>query len=154
MYRTSTIWNLFNSLRAFFSKWLKWRSYSPFAKCYFVNWPHLTDEGSFARNSNFENKLRLYTFNIQCMYENVNFSFLLWNKLYLYFVTFLLRASICSCKMVECCLQSVIFHLLVNGENQSMLTCFLASVLYAVHEWVAKCSTTYHYQNSSLKTVM
>ena len=49
---------------------------------------------SFVGNSNFENKLRLYTFKFQFMYENVNFSFLLWNKLYLYFVTFLLRACI------------------------------------------------------------
>ena len=34
------------------------------------------------------------SFNIQFMYENLNFSFLLWKKLYLYFVTFVLRASI------------------------------------------------------------
>ena len=31
MYRNSTIWNLLDSLRAFFHKWLKWRRYSPFA---------------------------------------------------------------------------------------------------------------------------
>ena len=31
MYRISTIWNLLNSLRTFFHKWLKWRRYSPFA---------------------------------------------------------------------------------------------------------------------------
>ena len=49
---------------------------------------------SFDGNPNFVNTSPLYTFNIQFMYDNLNFSFLLWNKLYLYFVTFLLRVSI------------------------------------------------------------
>ena len=46
---------------------------------------------SFAGNPNFVNTLPLYTFNIQFMYDNLNFSFLLWSK---YFVTFLLPVSI------------------------------------------------------------
>ena len=49
---------------------------------------------SFAGNPKFMNTLPLYTFNIQFMYDNLNFSFLLWNKLHLYFVTFLLPFSI------------------------------------------------------------
>ena len=49
---------------------------------------------SFAGNPNFVNKLPPYTFNIQLMFDNFNFSFLLWNKLHLYFVTFLLSVSI------------------------------------------------------------
>ena len=48
----------------------------------------------FWRKSEFVNTLPLYTFNIQFMYDNLNFSFLLWSKLHLYFVTFLLLASI------------------------------------------------------------
>ena len=48
----------------------------------------------FYRKSEFVNKLPLYTFNIQFMYDNLNFSFLLCNKLHLYFVTFLLTVSI------------------------------------------------------------
>ena len=51
---------------------------------------------SLAGNPNFVNTLPLYIFNIQFMYDNLNFSFLLWNKLHLYFVTFLLLASIYS----------------------------------------------------------
>ena len=49
---------------------------------------------SFAGNPNFVNTLTLYTFNIQFMCDNLNFSFLLRNKLHLYFVTFLLPVSI------------------------------------------------------------
>ena len=37
MYRTYIIRNLFNSPRAFFHKWLKWRSYSSFAFMSFCN---------------------------------------------------------------------------------------------------------------------
>ena len=41
------------------------------------------------------NKLPLYTFNIQFMYDNlIFFRFLLWNKLHQYFLTFLLPVSI------------------------------------------------------------
>ena len=49
---------------------------------------------SYTGNPNFVNTLPLYTINIQFMYENLNFSFLLWNKLHLNFVTFLLPVSI------------------------------------------------------------
>ena len=72
-------------LRDFFPKWLKWRSYSPFADMLFVNLLHLMDVWSkplsLSGNPNFVNKLHLYTFNIQFMYKNLNFSFLLhvWN---------------------------------------------------------------------------
>ena len=111
VYRTSIIQNLINSLRAFYNKWLKWRSYSPFAymlfcnltqtwwkfrqcHCLFAENPIRQCHCLFAENQNFVNKLPLYTFNIQIMYDNLNFSFLLWNKLHLYFVTFLLTVSI------------------------------------------------------------
>ena len=99
MYRTSIIRNLFNKSRAFFHKWLKWRSYSPFAYMLFCNLTPLDTIVVnaivfFARNPNFVNKLPLYTFNIQFKYDNLNFSFLLWNKLHLYFVAFLLPVSI------------------------------------------------------------
>ena len=40
------------------------------------------------------NKLPLYIFNNRFKYENLKFSFLLWNKLHLYFVTFILPVSI------------------------------------------------------------
>ena len=100
MYRASITRNLFNSSRAFFHKWLKWRGYSPFAYMFFVILLHLMIVSSmplcFAGNPNFVNKLPLYAFNIQFMYEDLNFSFLLWNKLHLYFVTFLLPVSIVS----------------------------------------------------------
>ena len=92
--------NLFNLSRAFFNKWLKWRSFSPFDFMLFCN---LTPLGGrfinaivFVGNSNFVNKLPLYTFNIQFMYDNLNSSVSLWNKLHLYFVTFLLSVSIYS----------------------------------------------------------
>ena len=85
-------------MRAFFHKWLKWRSYSRLLTCYFVYWPYLIDVGpmplSFAGNTNFANKLRIYIFNIEFMYDNLNFSFLLWRKLHLHFETFLLPVSI------------------------------------------------------------
>ena len=72
-----------------------------FTICLHVNLvilPHLMDglsmPLSFAGNPKFVNKLPLYTFNSQFMYNNLNFSFLLWNKLHVYFVTFLLSISI------------------------------------------------------------
>ena len=49
---------------------------------------------SFAGIPNFVYTLPFYKFNIQFMYDNLNVSFLLWNKLHLYFVTFLLPVSI------------------------------------------------------------
>ena len=90
--------NLFNSSRAFFHKCLKWRSYSPFAFMLFCNLTPL--HGSFVnaivfcRKSEFCEYIISYTHNIQFMYDSLNFSFLLWNKLHLYFVTFLLPVSI------------------------------------------------------------
>ena len=72
----------------------------PLVTCYFVILPHLMDvlsmTLSFAGHLNFVNKLRLDTFHIQFMYDNLNFLFLLRNKSHLYFVTFLLSVSIIS----------------------------------------------------------
>ena len=70
----------------------------PLLSCYFVILSHLMVVSSmslsFAGNPNFVNTLPLYTFNIQFMYDNLNFSFFLCHKLHLNCVTFLLPVSI------------------------------------------------------------
>ena len=87
-----------NWLRAFFHKWLRWRSYTIIAFMSFCNLTPLDGRFvngiAFARSPKFVNTLPLYTFNIQFMNDNLDFSFLLWNKLHLYFVTFLLPVSL------------------------------------------------------------
>ena len=110
MYPTPTIWNSFKLLRTFFDKWLKWRSYSPFAYMLMCNFTtidgRLVNSIVFCRK--FINELRLYTFNIQFyIYDNLIFSFLLWKKLHLYFVTLLLPVSIYLFSMQITCSATV-----------------------------------------------
>ena len=98
MYRNSTIRNLFNSLSAFSTIDSNEGVIHTFLTCYFVILPDLMDvlslQLSFGGNPNFVNKLPLFTFNIQFMYDNLKFSFSICNKLHPYFVTFLLHVRI------------------------------------------------------------
>ena len=101
MYRTSTIRNVFNSLRVFFHTWQKWRSYSPFNYVLFCNLTPLDGRFVnvivFCRKSEFrEYIISLHIQQSIYVHQVEFFRFIIWNKLHLYFVTFLLSVSIYS----------------------------------------------------------
>ena len=145
MYSTEIIRNLFKSSKAFIHKWLKWRSYSPFAFMLFCNLTPLdgrfVNAIVFCQKSEFCEYITSLHIQRSIYVRQFEFTFLLWNKLHLYFVTFLLLASIVKrvygAWELECLpLLSFSIH---NEQRQVNIAVFFNIWLKTVNNWCKYC---------------